>query len=251
MDFKKKYCASCKNFVSNISDLTSEDTKGHLNELFTIPSRLLSDYELKSMLGKGSFGIVFKATHKFEGDDRAIKLIQLQGATEKEVEDNTKDLLNEIRIIKKMKHEHIIEFDRSFNFADEKMVGIVTELADGSLADEMDQLSNEDCFHYLRQICLALDYVHKQNVIHRDLKPQNILLLGKNVKICDFGIAKITKKEKTTLTRIAGTPGYMAPEILDEEENIDCKVDIWSLGVIIHQMFARGALPLKKKGKIS
>ena len=108
----------------------------------------------------------------------------------------------------------------------------------------MSTLTKEQAFDLIIQICHAMKYIHTdKNLIHRDLKPENMLILGGKIKICDFGIAKLKVNDKTTLSRIIGSPSYMAPELLNEEDKVDNKIDIWAIGVIMHQMFSRGVHP--------
>ena len=243
------FCKKCNDFITN---LQNEITKGHASELFTIPSFLHDVYDIGSLIGSGGFGIVFKAHHKLEDESYAIKVMNLQapGIDETQIKENTMDLLNEIKINVKIHHENIIRYITSFQFSSENIVAIVMELAETSIDSLMNELSNSESFEFIKQICTGLDYLHNEKkVIHRDLKPQNILVLKGKIKICDFGIAKVKLNDNTMLSRMVGTPAYMAPELMNEEDNIDCKVDIWSLGIIIHQMMTNGLHPFGVKGK--
>ena len=244
------FCKKCKAFFSNFE---SEVSKGHLSELLAIPSFLLDMYEFKSLIGSGGFGIVLKGLHKLENECYAIKVMSLSlpGLEESQIKENTTDLLNEIKINVQIQHENIIRYITSFQFPSENIVAIVMELAETSIDKLMNKLSKEMSLEFIKQICTGLDYLHNQKkIIHRDLKPQNLLVLKGKIKICDFGFSKIEVNDSTLISRIIGTPDYMAPELLNEDDNIDCKVDIWALGIIIHQMMTNGLQPFGIKGKI-
>lgn len=147
------------------------------------------------------------------------------------------NLREEILILKKLKHPNIILlldwFESQSDF------GIVTEIAQG----ELFELLEEDKKFSLKQVkwiaiqmAQALNYLHKNKILHRDLKPQNILVSSNNIiKLCDFGFARVVTQSTQMLTSIKGTPLYMAPELV-EEKPYNYSVDLWSFGIILYEL---------------
>ncbi|GMH41608.1 hypothetical protein BSKO_09518 [Bryopsis sp. KO-2023] len=194
----------------------------------------LEDYKVIDLIGEGSFGKVYKARRRFTGQTVAMKFIAKNGKSEKDLD----SLRQEIEILKDLKHDNIIQMLDSFETKSDFCV--VTEFANGELFEvlEDDQhLPESVCQMIAKQLVAALEYLHRNRIIHRDMKPQNILL-GTNgrVKLCDFGFARAMSRETQMLTSIKGTPLYMAPELV-KEQPYDHTVDLWSLGVILYELF--------------
>ena len=162
-------------------------------------------------------------------------------------EDSKKQIYNEASIMKNLLHPNVISFKDVFKDTKLDYFYIVMEYAnDGDLSKKIKTQKNkiigekyfseEKIMQYFYQICRGLQYIHSKNIIHRDIKSQNIFLMknGK-IKIGDFGIAKALTNTKNNATTIIGTPYYFSPEIINGEP-YNYKTDIWSLGVVLYEM---------------
>ncbi|KAL4714201.1 hypothetical protein ACJJTC_008555 [Scirpophaga incertulas] len=195
----------------------------------------MESYVVLSFVGEGSFGRVFKANHKETNDIVALKVIRKKGRSSKDL----KNLRQECDIQRQLNHPNIIRMIDSFD-TDSELV-VVTEYAEKELHS---MLAKEGCLKEDQvkkitwDLVSALYYLHSHRILHRDLKPQNVLLdsLGR-AKLCDFGLARIMTNATHILTSIKGTPLYMAPELI-EEKPYDHQADLWSLGCIVYELMA-------------
>jgi serine/threonine protein kinase len=194
----------------------------------------LSEYNLLDLVGEGSFGKVYKARKKFTGETSAIKFIAKKGKTERDL----RSLRQEIDILRVLKHPNIIAMRDAFETENEFCV--VMEYAQGELFEVLEDdrtLPELEVKAIARQLVSALHYLHTNRVIHRDMKPQNVLIgANKVVKLCDFGFARSIRSQSMVMTSIKGTPLYMAPELV-QEQPYNHTVDLWSLGVILYELF--------------
>jgi fused-like protein len=194
----------------------------------------LEDYHVLELVGEGSFGKVFKGRRKFCGQIVAIKFIPTTGRSEKELT----TLRQEIEILRTLQHENIVLMLDYFETETE--ICVVTEFAQGELFDILEDdrsLPEEVVRSIARQLVQALHYLHSHRVLHRDMKPQNVLLgAGSRVMLCDFGFARAMSQHTTVLTSIKGTPLYMSPELV-QEQPYDHRADLWSLGIILFELF--------------
>ena len=197
------------------------------------------EYEFIENIGQGMYGRVYKAKNKKENKYYAIKRLNFKDINEKE----KKQINNEVSCIKKLKHPNIILYKDSFNDED-NYFNIVTTFCEGGdiynkIQSQKGEYFNEDqILNWFVQILLGLDYIHKNNIIHRDIKPQNIFIKKKHI-ICigDFGIAKIINQIQTqTMTSIIGTPLYMSPESFNEPNSKYFESDIWSTGCCLYEI---------------
>ena len=194
----------------------------------------MENYEVLEHLGDGSFGRVYKARRKNSGFTVAMKFISKYGKNEKDI----KTLRQEISILKTLNHENIIlMFD---TFESEREFCVVTEYAQGELFDILQddkRLPEVTVQKIAKGLTKALYYLHSKRIIHRDMKPQNVLI-GPNgrVKLCDFGFARAMSSNTIVLTSIKGTPLYMSPELV-QEQPYDATSDLWSLGVILYELY--------------
>ena len=184
----------------------------------------------KKVLGSGSFGKVFKAENKADPSIQvAIKVIAKEKLSAEEIE----SLHQEVSILQTLDHPNIVKYYETYE--DQKFVYLVMELCPGGeLFEKMaaNQTMNENmAAQAIEKILRALIHCHKQRIVHRDLKPENIMYdtVGE-VKLIDFGLAKQTQNNQK-LTTIAGTPYFIAPEVLNGSYQKEC--DIWSLGVLL------------------
>ncbi|KAF6778187.1 hypothetical protein AHF37_04152 [Paragonimus kellicotti] len=164
----------------------------------------------------------------------AMKFIPKVGKSEKSL----KNLKREIGIMQSMHHANIIEMKDTFET--EREVVAITDYAEGDLfqiIEDDGQLSEEIVRSIACQLVSALYYLHAHRILHRDMKPQNILLGQEGViKLCDFGFARVMNLNSMVLTSIKGTPLYMAPELV-QEKPYDHTADLWALGCILYELF--------------
>lgn len=195
----------------------------------------MEDYHILECIGEGSFGRVYKGRKKYTFEIVAMKFISKLGRSEKEL----MTLRREIEIMQGLKHPNIITLLDSFDTDNE--VCVVTDFADGELFHilEDDQKLPEKIVHHIaHQLVSALWYLHSNRILHRDMKPQNILLSnGGFVKLCDFGFARSMSVDTFMVTSIKGTPLYMSPELV-QEQPYDHNADLWALGCILFELFA-------------
>jgi tRNA A-37 threonylcarbamoyl transferase component Bud32 len=202
--------------------------------------------EILEVLGQGGMGVVFKVRQRHLGRLAALKLLPQETARDPRFAER---FTREARAMASLNHPHIVAV-YDFGQAD-KYYYILMEYVDGTNLRHILQardLSPDQALGIVPQVCEALQYAHGEGVVHRDIKPENILLDKRGrVKIADFGLAKLLGMEKprtlTATNQILGTPHYMAPEQIERPAEVDHRVDIYSVGVIIYEMLT-GELPL-------
>ena len=198
----------------------------------------IKDYRLEKVIGKGSFGIVYLAKKISNDQVCAIKKIAINNISHHE----KINIINEIKILTSHKCPYIIRYNTAFIYLNN--LYLVTDYAqNGDLLmlinnkrDKDIKFTEDEIWHYFVQICMGIKYLHKNNIVHRDIKSANIFIdSDNNIKIGDFGIVKILKNYLMYAQTQIGTPFYMGPEIF-KRERYNTKVDIWSLGCILYEM---------------
>ncbi|KAI3651862.1 hypothetical protein MP228_003165 [Amoeboaphelidium protococcarum] len=192
-------------------------------------------YQKQKKIGQGASGSVFVARSLQSGSTVAIKQMDLASQPRKEL------IINEIYVMRESKHENIVNFLDSFLLNNSQELWVVMEFMEGgSLTDVIDSNKNAITEGHIACVCQqtlrGLQHLHAQNIIHRDIKSDNVLLdLNGNVKITDFGFcAKLTADRGKRATMV-GTPYWMAPEVVKQKE-YGAKIDIWSLGIMAIEM---------------
>ena len=201
----------------------------------------LEKYQKLDKVGEGTYGVVYKCQNKETKKLVALKKIRL----ENEDEGMPSTAIREISILKQLHHPNIV------NLLDlihgEKKLYLVFEFLDHDLKKYLNlngsPLSPQLVKSYLYQILLAIKYCHSKRILHRDLKPQN-LLIDKNgaIKLGDFGLARAFGIPIKTLTHEILTLWYRAPEILLGQREYSTPIDIWSIGLIFYEMAHRKPL---------
>ena len=198
----------------------------------------LENFILGKILGKGSYGSVRIVERKEDHKTYAMKSVVINILTEKEKLNS----FNEVRLLASLKHQNIIDYKESFFDEISKTLNIVMEYADdGDLKSKISEILKNHLFfeessiwNVLIQTLEGLKYLHKNNIIHRDLKSANIFLTKNGfIKIGDLNVSTIAKKGVANTQ--TGTPYYASPEIWNDKP-YNSKCDIWSLGCIIYEM---------------
>ena len=211
---------------------------------------IASKYKLTRIIGEGGMGAVWLARNLLLDVDVAVKLILSQMSTP----DTSKRLLIEARAAARIEHPSIV---RIFDFGETEHGDpfIVMEVVRGeSLADVLERkvrLPVLNAVQLMLPIASALSAAHSRGVVHRDLKPDNIILLTQakghiNPKLVDFGIAKVEENSKglTQVGTMLGSPDYMSPELIQATGDVDERTDVWAFSVVLYEAMA-GRMPFQ------
>ncbi len=207
-------------------------------------------YKIEKVIGIGGMAVVFKAEDLLMRRSVAVKILKDEIAKD---EQSVKRFINESKAVSMLSHPNIVNiYDVSMKNAEKY---IVMEYIEGiTLKNYMTRkgvLSLREIIGYTEQILRALEHAHAKGIVHRDIKPQNIMLLKNGiVKVTDFGIAKLPNAETVTMTdKAIGTVYYISPEQASGND-IDARSDIYSLGVLMYEM-ATGKLPFTADTPVS
>ncbi|MDR1169629.1 MAG: serine/threonine protein kinase [Prevotellaceae bacterium] len=209
-------------------------------EVKNLTGKEILNYRIESFIGGGGMGSVWKATHKYTGEKAAIKVLN---ANFVESEIVRRKFVKEAQMLGTLSHQNIVQY-RGFD-ENEDGVFLVMEYVDGITLDKFINEKNgpvveQRAYPMFLQILDACAYAHRHGVVHCDIKPANIILTNDSegnfvVKILDFGIAKVLSESREGDGTVAFTPAYASPEQI-RNEDIDRHSDIYSLGVLLHQM---------------
>ncbi|XP_026282049.2 uncharacterized protein LOC113208968 isoform X1 [Frankliniella occidentalis] len=194
-------------------------------------------YESLGVVGEGSYGLVLRCRHRESGQLVAVKkFIETE-------EDLTvrKMALREIRMLKKLRHENLVSLLEVFRR--KRRFYLVFELMDHTVLDELEErpggLGNHTTRQHIFQVLRAVEFCHANNIVHRDVKPENVLVsrLGV-VKLCDFGFARLLASPGKTYTDYVATRWYRAPELLVGDNKYGKAVDVWAVGCLFSEMLS-------------
>eukprot|EP01135_Chromosphaera_perkinsii_P005683 Nk52_evm15s358 gene=Nk52_evmTU15s358 len=197
----------------------------------------MDNYAKVRSVGKGTYGEVYLVKHKVEKHYYVIKRMGLKNASRKE----RKAAQLEVQLLSTLQHPNIITYKESFMDRGGAMYIVMSYCEMGDMYHYLQQrrgklLGEEQVVEWCIQIALALQYMHKRKILHRDLKTQNIFLTKRNyVKLGDFGIARVLDSTVDMATTLIGTPYYMSPELFSNRP-YNHKSDIWSLGCCLVEM---------------
>eukprot|EP00756_Hemistasia_phaeocysticola_P052022 Hpha_TRINITY_DN27210_c0_g1::TRINITY_DN27210_c0_g1_i1::g.140737::m.140737/K08794/CAMK1; calcium/calmodulin-dependent protein kinase I len=201
--------------------------------------RFQDKYKLGVKLGRGGFGTVHTCSTIEEGHEFAVKTVDKTGLS-KQRQDSQ---LSEVQILLLLKSTHPNFVQLVETFESKNTLYIVMEMVKGGMLlkqiERSTSFSEATARRMVRQLLLAVEFMHGKGIVHRDLKPANLLLTEANIdatiKICDFGLARLIGGDPS-ITGMTGTLMYMAPEVLCRGVAYGKAVDIWSLGVIFYIM---------------
>lgn len=210
-------------------------------------STIAGRYRIEAKLGSGGMGAVYRATRTAIGDEVAVKILHAEQNDPKAAE----RFRREAQAAAKLKHPNAVTI-HDFGITDDGLEYLVMEYVEGQslrrLIREHGALDPATALTIITQVCAALDEAHGHQIIHRDIKPDNIVVrttgTGLVVKVLDFGIAKLRDDVASHLTQtgsVLGTPHYMSPEQCLGEA-IDGRADIYSLGIVLYEMLS-GRVP--------
>jgi len=238
------YCAKCSTPLKPSEELSPTKTFETPAKGLTTGTTFASRYEVIEELGKGGMGRVYKALDKEINEEVAIKLLKPEIASD---ESTVERFRNELKFARKIAHKNVCKM---YHLAKEEETPYITmEYVPGedlkSLVKRKEKLANDEAISIAKQVCEGLVEAHELGVVHRDLKPQNIMIDEKGrVRIMDFGIARSVEAPGVTVTgMMIGTPDYISPEQAEGEE-ADQRSDIYSLGVVLFELVT-GRVPFK------
>uniref|UniRef100_A0A1B6DCZ5 Serine/threonine-protein kinase n=1 Tax=Clastoptera arizonana TaxID=38151 RepID=A0A1B6DCZ5_9HEMI len=246
----KSWETSIRQALMPVASNSNADTNSDSEERVTDMSQLYQIFP-DEVLGSGQFGIVYGGMHRKSGRAVAIKVIdKSRFPTKQEAQ-----LKNEVAILQNLSHPGVVNLDRMFETTErifvvmEKLKGDMLEMI---LSSEKGRLSERITKFLITQILVALKHLHSKNIVHCDLKPENVLLSSDSdfpqVKLCDFGFARIIG-EKSFRRSVVGTPAYLAPEVL-RNKGYNRSLDMWSVGVIVYVSLS-GTFPFNEDEDIN
>ncbi len=215
-----------------------------------VGKRIDGRYEIREIIGVGGMAVVYKAYDNIDDRIVVVKILKEEFLANEEFRRRFK---NESKAIAVLSHPNIVKvFDVSFG---DRLQYIVMEHVEGitlkEYIEQQEVINSKEVVYFTTQILRALQHAHDKGIVHRDIKPQNILLLQNgNIKVTDFGIARFSRSETRTMTESAiGSVHYVSPEQA-RGEMTDEKTDIYSVGVLMYEMLT-GELPFQSDNAIS
>lgn len=208
-------------------------------------------YEILQELGKGAMGVVYKARHVFTDRLTALKILPLKLARDSHFLERFK---REAIAAMRLQHENVV---RAYDFGgSEEYYYLALEFVEGETLEKRLQregrIPEDQALGIVRQVALALDEASRQGIVHRDVKPENIMITKQGVaKLCDFGIVKLLDRDEGAVTvagTTVGTPFYIAPEQARGEEGLDTRTDIYALGISLFHLLT-GQVPFTGKSQ--
>ena len=193
-------------------------------------------YDMGDVLGEGGFAFVYRCTHKKNGHEYAVKEI----LTQENYQSAGESVRGEINALKLLREgPYVVRLLDVYTEPDRTMM-VQEIMRGGDLLDKLTEIEvydPRDARKVTRTLLEAIDYCHKKRICHRDVKPENILLVNEDdlthIKIADFGCAKRITGPKCLKT-LCGSPQYVAPELLTHEDGYDELCDMWSCGVVVY-----------------
>lgn len=195
------------------------------------------EYALGDELGRGKFGTVYRCTELASGMNLAAKFVHMRRCEDR------KDVEREVAIMSILQHKRLLQLYDAFDDGLNQMC-LITELVEGGelferIVDDDFDLTEKKAAIFMRQICEGVEYMHSQNIVHLDMKPENILCMsrtGNRIKLIDFGLARQLRPDQPLRVMI-GTPDFASPEVL-AYETVTLATDMWSVGVICYVLLS-------------